>query len=216
MANHKKNHGRSGVSGRADGGEGVATMAPPAPPRTITVPPTGRGRGEHYRRRTRLIHGSFATGKWDYDHHVVPPESRSATFRLSSVHRGAEGFEEFGSPVRARADVSVAMGSAAALGQARADIVVLSDRIDEVAGALDLARRTMAVVRQNLRWAVIYNVASVPLALAGWLPPWLAGLGMALSSLVVVLNALRLTRRRATDHPAAAAASDRPAVAHGA
>ena len=119
-------------------------------------------------------------------------------------------------PVLARADVSVAMGSAAALAQARADIVVLSDRIDEVAGALDLARRTMAVVRQNLRWAVIYNVASVPLALAGWLPPWLAGLGMALSSLVVVLNALRLTRRRATDHPAAAAASDRPAVAHGA
>jgi cystathionine beta-lyase/cystathionine gamma-synthase len=51
---------------------------------------------EHYRLRTRLIHGSFATGRWDYDHHVVPPQSCSATFRLKSVHRGAEGFEEFG------------------------------------------------------------------------------------------------------------------------
>jgi cystathionine beta-lyase/cystathionine gamma-synthase len=55
--------------------------------------------GEEYRRRTRLIHGTFATGKWDYDHHVVPPESRSATFRLRSVHRGVQGFVEFGSPV---------------------------------------------------------------------------------------------------------------------
>jgi Cu2+-exporting ATPase len=119
-------------------------------------------------------------------------------------------------PVLARADVSVAMGSAAALAQARADIVVLSDRIDEVAGALDLARRTMAIVRQNLRWAVLYNLASVPLALVGWLPPWLAGMGMALSSLAVVLNALRLTRRRGFGRAAASLAPDRPAVAHGA
>jgi hypothetical protein len=53
---------------------------------------------EEYRLRTRLIHGSFATGKWDYDHHVVPPQSSSATHRLSSVHRGAQGFVEFATP----------------------------------------------------------------------------------------------------------------------
>ena len=53
---------------------------------------------EEYRLRTRLIHGSFATGKWDYDHHVVPPQSSSATYRLSSVHRGAQGFVEFATP----------------------------------------------------------------------------------------------------------------------
>jgi methionine-gamma-lyase len=47
---------------------------------------------EQYRLRTRLIHRSFATGRWDYDHHVVPPQSRSATYRLSSVHRGGTGF----------------------------------------------------------------------------------------------------------------------------
>jgi Cu2+-exporting ATPase len=99
-------------------------------------------------------------------------------------------------PVLARADVSIALGTAAALAQARADVIVLSDRIEDLPVLLETARRTVAIVRQNLRWALFYNAASVPLALAGWLPPWLAGLGMAGSSLVVVLNALRLTRRR--------------------
>ncbi|MBI1749359.1 MAG: PLP-dependent transferase [Acidobacteria bacterium] len=62
---------------------------------------------EHYRRRTRLIHGSFATGRWDYDHHVVPPQSSSATFRLKSVHRGAEGFVEFGTETAQRAPIYI-------------------------------------------------------------------------------------------------------------
>jgi Cu2+-exporting ATPase len=57
-----------------------------------------------------------------------------------------------------------------------------------------LARRTVRVIRQNMAWAVAYNLASVPLALAGLLPPWAAGLGMSLSSLAVVANSLRLAR----------------------
>lgn len=105
-------------------------------------------------------------------------------------------------PVLARADVSIAMGSAAALAQARADVIVLSDRIGDVAVLHDTARRTVRIVRQNLGWALAYNVVSVPLALVGWLPPWLAGLGMALSSLLVVLNGLRLARGGALPGPA--------------
>jgi len=62
---------------------------------------------EQYHLRTRLIHGSFATGRWDYDHHVVPPQSASATFRLKSVHRGAEGFVEFGTDAARRAPIYV-------------------------------------------------------------------------------------------------------------
>ena len=62
---------------------------------------------EQYRLRTRLIHGSFATGRWDYDHHVVPPQSSSATYRLTSVHRGAQGFVEFGTPVSRRAPIYI-------------------------------------------------------------------------------------------------------------
>jgi cystathionine beta-lyase/cystathionine gamma-synthase len=84
-----------------------AALAPEVPAAKNDGKPAAKRREpkkprEHYRLRTRLIHGSFATGKWDYDHHVVPPESRSATYRLSSVHRGAEGFVEFGSPAAQR------------------------------------------------------------------------------------------------------------------
>jgi Cu2+-exporting ATPase len=73
-----------------------------------------------------------------------------------------------------------------------ADAVVLSNRLADVVQARALARRALRVIRQNLAWGAAYNLACVPLALAGRLPPWAAGLGMALSSLVVVGNALRL------------------------
>ncbi|MEO8154220.1 MAG: heavy metal translocating P-type ATPase [Rhizobacter sp.] len=97
-------------------------------------------------------------------------------------------------PVLARADVSFALSHGSALAQQRADFIVLGSRLAEVPAARALARRTMQVVRQNLAWSALYNLACVPLALAGLLPPWLAGAGMALSSLVVVLNAVRLSR----------------------
>ncbi len=96
-------------------------------------------------------------------------------------------------PVLAGAHVSFAFGQAVPLAQAQSDFVVLGDKLGTVAQALLQARRTMGVVRQNLWWAALYNAVCVPLAVAGWLPSWLAGLGMALSSLLVVLNALRLS-----------------------
>jgi Cu2+-exporting ATPase len=96
-------------------------------------------------------------------------------------------------PVLARADVSFAFAHGAAVSKSRADAVVLSNRLSDVADARELALRTMRVVRQNLAWAALYNAACIPLALLGALPPWAAGLGMASSSLFVVLNALRLS-----------------------
>lgn len=97
-------------------------------------------------------------------------------------------------PVLARADVSIAMGDAVPLAQARSDFIVQGGRIEGVAAILAQARRTHRVVRQNLAWAGGYNAVCVPLAIAGFMPPWLAGLGMAASSLFVVLNAARLAR----------------------
>jgi Cu2+-exporting ATPase len=98
-------------------------------------------------------------------------------------------------PVLARSNISVAMGSGAALAQARADVVVLSNRLMDVFALIGMGRKTIRIVNQNLRWALAYNLVGVPLAMLGWLSPFLAGVGMALSSLGVVLNALRLSRR---------------------
>ena len=97
-------------------------------------------------------------------------------------------------PVLAQADVSIAMGEGAQVARAQADGVLLSGRLADLVRARALARRTLRVIRQNLAWAAGYNALCVPLALAGALPPWAAGLGMATSSLVVVLNSLRLAR----------------------
>ena len=95
-------------------------------------------------------------------------------------------------PVLAQADVSLAMGQGADLARRSADAVLLSMRLTGVAEAFALARRTRRVIRQNMVWAVAYNVACIPLALIGALPPWLAGLGMAASSLLVIANSGRL------------------------
>ena len=95
-------------------------------------------------------------------------------------------------PVLAGAHVSFAFGRAVPLAQSQADFVVLGDSLALVPQTVMLARRTLRVVRQNLWWAAGYNALCVPLAVAGWMPAWLAGLGMALSSLLVVVNAARL------------------------
>ena len=97
-------------------------------------------------------------------------------------------------PVLAGAHVSFAFGQAVALAQSRSDFVVLGSNLSLIAQSVVLARRTLRIVRQNLWWAAGYNALSVPLAIAGYMPAWLAGLGMALSSLLVVLNAARLSR----------------------
>ena len=95
-------------------------------------------------------------------------------------------------PVLAKADVSIALDQGAALAQSQADLLILNGRLTGLPEAVAHSRRAMAVVRQNLAWAAIYNFSCIPLALMGLLPPWAAGLGMALSSLGVVLNSLGL------------------------
>ncbi|HEY7985996.1 MAG TPA: cation-translocating P-type ATPase [Methylophilaceae bacterium] len=97
-------------------------------------------------------------------------------------------------PVLASAHVSVAMGDAVPVAQAQSDFVVLSGQLILIPQLLMQARRTMHIVRQNLLWAAAYNAVCVPLAVMGWLSAWVAGLGMALSSLIVIMNAARLAR----------------------
>ncbi len=98
-------------------------------------------------------------------------------------------------PVMARADVSFAIGEGPALIRSHADFILLSGRLGDIVQARRISQRAMRIVRQNLAWAIAYNATCVPLALLGWFPPWAAGLGMAASSLAVVLNALRVDPR---------------------
>jgi Cu2+-exporting ATPase len=97
-------------------------------------------------------------------------------------------------PVLAQAQVSIAMGSAAQIAVTHADMVLLSQQLPHLADALSVSQRTLRIIRQNLAWAILYNLVAVPAAALGFVPPWLAALGMSLSSLAVVTNALRLTR----------------------
>ncbi len=97
-------------------------------------------------------------------------------------------------PVLAQAHVSVAMGGGTDLARNQADIVLLNENLASLGRGIDLSRKTLRIIRQNLWWSFAYNFTSVPLAMAGLVTPWMAGIGMAASSLLVVLNAMRLQR----------------------
>jgi P-type Cu2+ transporter len=95
-------------------------------------------------------------------------------------------------PALAAGHVSLAPASASDVGQNAADAVFLGDSLAPVAAAIRAARRTMRIVRQNFAIAILYNAIAVPLALAGLVTPLVAALAMSGSSVIVVLNALRL------------------------
>ncbi|WP_163558575.1 heavy metal translocating P-type ATPase [Halomonas sp. NO4] len=101
-------------------------------------------------------------------------------------------------PVLAGADVSLAMNGATDLARTSADAVLLSPHLGRIVEAIEIAQATRRVMRQNMIWSVCYNFSALPLAALGIVPPWVAALGMSTSSLVVVGNALRLSRFRST------------------
>ncbi|CAH0990831.1 Copper-exporting P-type ATPase [Sinobacterium norvegicum] len=99
-------------------------------------------------------------------------------------------------PVLAAADVSIAMTQAADLARTNADCMLLNNRLDMVPALLDTAAETKRIIRQNFAWSLGYNVLTVPIAAAGLIPPYIAAIGMSLSSLIVVCNALRLLKTK--------------------
>jgi P-type Cu2+ transporter len=142
-------------------------------------------------------HGIAAQLGIEQVHAGSDPETKLRVLREAQARGAAVGMVGDGindAPVMAAADVSLAMGHAALAAQHSADAVIVSARLSALVDLRDSARHTMAIVRQNLAWAAAYNGACIPLAMIGWLPPWAAGLGMALSSVLVVLNAQRAAR----------------------
>jgi Cu2+-exporting ATPase len=94
--------------------------------------------------------------------------------------------------VLAQANTGIAVSQATDLARAKADIVVTDSDLTPIKLAHRLALRTRKIIQQNLIWALGYNIVAIPLACLGHIPPWLAALGMSLSSLIVVFNSLRL------------------------
>lgn len=99
-------------------------------------------------------------------------------------------------PLLRGADVAIAMGRGSALAQTSADLILVRDSLEQLPGVVELARRAQRIVRQNLAWSIGYNLAALPVAALGLVPAWLAAIGMSLSSVLVVLNAARVARRR--------------------
>ena len=131
---------------------------------------------------------------------AASPEAKLA--RIRSLQGAGERVALVGdgvndSPSLRAADLSIAMGSGCDLSRLNADAVLLKDDLSLLPTAQAWARRTKWVITQNLGWAVAYNVLALPLAVTGYLSPWMAALGMSLSSLVVVLNAMRLRKGHA-------------------
>ncbi len=110
-------------------------------------------------------------------------------------------------PVLAAADVSVAIAGGTDLARVNADLVLLGDKLGGLVRAVETSRQMLRIIRQNLAWAALYNLTAVPLAASGRLQPWMAALGMSLSSLLVVMNAMRLLRGPRTERSAPGAAA---------
>ena len=136
------------------------------------------------------------TGIKDYRAQMSPQEKMEAVQALQSANASVlmvgDGVND--APVLSSANVSIAMGGASSLAKISADIVLIANDLQAIAQAFDMAGRTQRVIKQNMIWALLYNFGSIPAAAAGLVAPWLAAIGMSVSSLLVVLNALRLTR----------------------
>lgn len=96
--------------------------------------------------------------------------------------------------VLASADVSIAMGSGAAIAQRSADMIICGEKLDRLLAARAIAIKTQAIIRQNLGWALLYNLVGIPVTAMGFIHPGFAALGMVTSSLLVSVNALRLRK----------------------
>jgi P-type Cu2+ transporter len=126
----------------------------------------------------------------------TPEDKYEYILQLQNEHRfvWAIGDGVNDAPLLARADISIAVGAGAPLAAAGADAILTAASLEPLAKTLRLADKTQAVIQENLWWALVYNLLAIPVAMMGLVNPWVAGIGMSLSSLAVTLNAWRLRK----------------------
>jgi Cu2+-exporting ATPase len=141
-------------------------------------------------------HTAELLGIDQYRNGLTPEEKLNAINQAQHEHKKlamvGDGINDV--LVMAAARVSIAMGQASELTQLKADAILLSDDLTKIPLAIKAAQKTRKIIIQNLAWALLYNITTLPLAMIGFIPPWGAALGMSFSSLFVVLNSLRLRK----------------------
>lgn len=120
------------------------------------------------------------------------PESKAARLAEQPALFVGDGINDV--PALAGASVSAATLETSDLVKSRADVLLLSDRLGALTALVQVGRKMLTIMRQNLLWAALYNLTAIPLAAFGFAPPWLAAIGMASSSLLVLANATRILR----------------------
>jgi Cu2+-exporting ATPase len=156
---------------------------------------------------TLILSGDASTavasvaGRLNIRHYLARQTPTMKLEQLESLRRGGKRILMVGdgvndAPVLAAADVSMTVKGGAELANSTADLILTSDSLKLVVVARQIAARARQLISQNLAWAVAYNASVMPLAISGTLKPWMAALGMSLSSLLVVANASRLVRER--------------------
>jgi len=153
-----------------------------------------------------VVRIAAATGIDAFQYRHTPEQKLAHIHRLQ--HEGhvvamiGDGVND--APVLAGADVSLAMASGAPLAQTSADMILIGETLGPLGDGVRMARRCVRTIRQNLAWAVLYNMVALPLAAAGLIAPWMAAIGMSASSLLVIVNSMRLagTMERTTTGPA--------------
>jgi Cu2+-exporting ATPase len=133
----------------------------------------------------------------DYAANLRPQDKLDRVRRLtaSGLKTAMVGDGINDAPVLAGATVSIAMGAGAHTARASADFILINDQLSALPKALRIAHRSRRIMRQNIAWALAYNMLALPVAAAGWIAPWMAAVGMSLSALLVVGNSLRLAPR---------------------
>jgi P-type Cu2+ transporter len=144
--------------------------------------------------KVRSVAASLGIERWYARQRPDDKLSRLAECRTTDAIVVAVGDGINDAPLLAGADVAVTVAAGADIAQATSDIVLVGERLDGLIEARSIACDTLEVLRQNQRWALFYNCAAMPIAALGFVPPWAAAIGMSVSSLIVILNALRIGR----------------------